>query len=372
MIKVPPAPRCLRKSLLDVGRAMFLAALVVLASCKPEKKADAPEIRPVRTVTVAREAAHETVVLTGHIQAQDELAVAFRIGGRMIERPVNVGDRVKPGEELAKLDPQNEVDALRSAQAGLAAAHALVTQTRAAFERQQSLLASGHTPRAQFDLAQKALLNAEAQADSAEAQVRVAANRVSDTILTADFPGVVTARGAESGEVVQAGQMIVRLAREGARDAVFDVPAQVLHSAPSNPVITVTLTDNPAVTTTGHVREVAPQANPVTRTFEVKVGLDHPPEAMRLGSTVNGMLKLDTAQVKALPASALTELNGKPAVWVVDPQHLTVSLRTIGVVRYDPGSVVISGGLKAGDIVVTAGVQALHPGQKVRLLGSAP
>ncbi len=149
-------------------------------------------------------------------------------------------------------------------------------------------------------------------------------------------------------------------------------PPQLLHSAPSNSVITVALTDNPAVTTTGQVREVAPQADPVTRTFEVKVGLADPPEAMRLGSTVNGTLKLDTAQVKALPASALTELNGKPAVWVVDPSHLTVALRTIGVVRFDPGSVVVSDGLEPGDIVVTAGVQALHPGQKVRLLGSAP
>lgn len=349
---------------------LLLAALVALAGCKREKEAAAPEPRPVRTVTVTQTADHETVVLTGQIEAQDDVSIAFRLSGRMIERPVNVGDHVTTGQELAKLDPQNEVDALRTAQANLAAAQALVRQTSAAFERQRELLSAGHASRANFDIAQKAFENARAQEDSAQAQVRIAATRVSYTILTANFPGVVTARGAEPGEVVQAGQMILRIAREGTRDAVFDVPAQVLHVAPKNPVITVSLTANPAVTTTGHVREVAPQANPVTRTFEVKVGLDNPPEAMRLGATVDGTMRLDVAQVKALPASALTELNGNPAVWIVDPKAMTVSLHNIGVLRFDPDAVVVADGLKPGDIVVTAGVQALHPGQKVRLLES--
>ncbi len=362
-------PRSSRRPAAIIAPFVLLSALLVLVSCGREEKAEAPPPRPVRTVTVTPESAHETVVLTGHVSAQDEVAVAFRIGGRLIERPVNVGDRVTTGQELAKLDPQDEVAALRSAQASLAAAQAAVTQTSAAFDRQRSLLASGHTPRAQYDQAEKALASARAQVDSAQAQVRIAKNRVTFTILTADFPGSVTARGAEPGEVVQPGQMIVRLAREGARDAVFDVPAQVLHMAPKNPAITVSLTDNPDVKTTGQVREVAPQADPVTRTFEVKVALDNPPEAMRLGSTVNGVMRLDAEQVKALPASALTELNGKPAVWVVDPKAMTVSLRTIGVVRFDPDSVVVSDGLQPGDIVVTAGAQALHPDQKVRLLG---
>ena len=351
------------------GIATLLAASVVLSACKPAKKPEVAEIRPVRTVTVAREAAHETVVLTGHIEAKDEVAVAFRIAGRVIERPVNVGDTVQHGQELARLDSQDEVNALRTAQANLAAAQSLLVKNRATFERQRTLLAQGHTPRAQFDQAQNALQNAQAQVDSGDAQVKTAANRVAFTILTADFDGAVTARGAEPGEVVQPGQMIVRIAREGARDAVFDVPAQLLHSAPKDPTITVSLTDNPAITTTGRVREVAPQADPVTRTFEVKVGLDDAPAAMRLGSTVNGTLTMDAAQVKALPASALTELNHQPAVWVVDQSNMTVSLHPVGVVRYGPGSVEISEGIQPGDVVVTAGVQALHPGQTVRLLG---
>lgn len=340
-----------------------------MSACDQKKEAAAPQPRPVRTVTATLQDAGETVLLTGHIQAEDEAAMAFRIGGRMTERFVNVGDQVKPGQELARLDPQNEVNALRSAQAALTAAQAQLTQARSAFERQRTLLAQGHTPRAQFDLAEKALRTAQAQVDDGEVQVRIAADRVSYTVLLADAAGTVTARGAEPGEVVQAGQMIVQLARQGGRDAVFDVPAQVLRAAPSDPRVTIRLTDDPGVTTIGRVREVAPQADPVTRTFRVKVGLTEPPEAMRLGSTVNGSIGLESERVISLPASALTELNNQPAVWIVDPSNLTVSLRNIELLRFDPGTVVVAHGVDTGDIVVTAGVQALHPGQKVRLLG---
>ena len=350
--------------------ACFVSALG-LAGCGKQDTAKAPEPRPVRTVTVKPSVAGETVVLTGHIAAEDEAALGFRIGGRMIQRFVNVGDTVKPGQELARLDPQDELNALRSAQAGLTAARAAVTQARAEFERQRTLLAQGHTPRAQFDVAEKALATAQAQADGAELQVNLAAIRVSDTVLQADAAGTVTARGAEPGEVVQPGRMIVTIARKNGRDAVFDVPAQVLRSAPSDPQVTVRLTDDPAVFTVGRVREVSPQADPVTRTFQVKVGLTDPPPAMLLGATVNGTLRLTSDKVIAIPASALTELNRQPAVWIVDPQKLTVSLRNIETLRFDPASVVVAHGLTPGDIVVTAGVQALHPGQTVRLLAKA-
>jgi RND family efflux transporter MFP subunit len=130
----------------------------------------------------------------------------------------------------------------------------------------------------------------------------------------------------------------------------------------------VHLAEDPTVTAMGRVREVGEQADPVTRTFQVKVGLTDPPPAMRLGSTINGSVQLNSAPVITIPASALTQFNQQPAVWIVDPSKLTVSMRNIDVLRYDPGTVIISYGLDTGDIVVTAGAQALHPGQKVRLL----
>ena len=129
--------------------------------------------------------------------------------------------------------------------------------------------------------------------------------------------------------------MIVRLARKDGRDAVFDVPAQLIRSAPSDPKITVSLTDDPAVVAQGRIREVAPQANPMTRTFEVKVGLTDPPPAMRLGATVIGRLETKAVPIIEIPATALTESNQQPAVWIVDPSNQTVSMRNVDVLRFD-------------------------------------
>ncbi len=343
----------------------------VLAGCDRGQEAKTPAPRPVRTLTVERAPAIESVVLTGQVQAQNEASMAFRIGGRMIERPVNVGDTVKAGQLLAKLDPVNELNALRSAQAALSAAEGQLIQAENAFDRQDRLLASGFTTRANWDQAQQALRTARSQVDDAEAQLEIAHDRVGFTELKADVDGTVTARGAEPGEVVQAGQMIVQLARRDGRDAVFDVPPQVLRTAPPDAEIIVRLTSDPSVTAIGRVREVAPQADPQTRNFPVRVGINQPPASMLLGSTVSGTLKIAGAPVMALPATALTSSNDKPAVWVVDPAASTVSLRNVSIVRHDPGTVIVADGIDPGEVVVTAGVQALHPGQTVRLVGAA-
>jgi RND family efflux transporter MFP subunit len=348
--------------------ALMLATLVV--GCNDKQEAGEPVPRPVRTMTVEKSEAGTPVVLNGHIEALDEAALGFRISGRMIERNVRVGDRVEPGQVLARLEALNEMNALRAAKAEFVAAQAKLTQVSNHFERQQTLLAQGWTTRANFDQAERELRTAEAQVDAAEAHLKSAHDQVDFTELTADAEGVVTAVGAEPGEVVQAGQMIVSIARKEGRDAVFDVPAQVLRAAPSNPVIDVQLANDPSVKAVGHVRQVAPQADPVTRTFEVKVGLSHPPEAMLLGAAVTGTMQMEAVPLIEIPASALTKFDGHPAVWVVDPKTLTVSARNVEILRFDPTTVTVSEGLDEGDVVVAAGVQALHPGQKVRLLGS--
>ncbi len=356
------------KASLGVLMAVLLA--VPLTGCGGDDPDDPTVVRPVRTVTVEKREAATAITLTGRVESSDEAALGFRIGGRMIERQANVGDRVKAGQTLARLEPQNEMNALRADQANLVAAQARLTEARNRFERQQTLLGQGWTTRANFDLAEKAWRTSQAQVDAADAQLQAAHDLVSFTELKADAPGVVTSIGAEAGEVVQAGQMIVRLARQDGRDAVFDVPAQVLRSVPGDAEITVRLTGDTGIQAVGRVREVAPSADPVTRTFGVKVGLDAPPEAMRLGATVTGTLKSDADPFIEVPATALTKINQQPAVWIVDPATQTVSLRNVEVTRFDPASVAISQGLDSGEVVVTAGVQALHPGQKIRLLGS--
>jgi RND family efflux transporter MFP subunit len=348
----------------------LLAAVIVplLAGCRSEEEQAPDPVRPVRTVTVSETTAGEPLSLSGTVQAVNEVSAAFRIAGRVIERAVNVGDRVSPGQVLARLDSQNELNALKSAEAGEAAAEGQLVQARNSFGRQESLLRSGFTTKANHDQARQALQTAQSRLDDARAQLRIARDRVDFTELRADAAGTVTARGAEAGEVVQPGQMIVQIAREGGRDAVFDVPAQLIRQMPSDPAVSVALTDAPDVTARGRVREVSPQADPVTRTFRVRVGLIDPPEAMRLGSTVRGTATTESLPRITLAASALTSSEGRPAVWVVDPQALTVALRPVELAGFGVATATISEGLAPGDIVVTAGVQALHPGQQVRLL----
>ena len=177
--------------------------------------------------------------------------------------------------------------------------------------------------------------------------MRIAQDQLSYTVLFADAPGVVTAVGAEPGEVVRAGQMIVQVAREGGRDAVFDVPEQLIRTGPRDPVVQIALTNDPQVRAIGRVREVSPQADPATRTFQVKVGDHRSARGDAAGLHRHRPHQAVRPSGVEVPASALTEANGRPAVWVVDPQSQTVSLRNVDVLRYDPASVVDFAG--AGD-----------------------
>jgi RND family efflux transporter MFP subunit len=289
----------------------------------------------------------------------------------MIDRPVRVGDAIRPGQLLARLDASNEESSLASARAQLASAQAQAVEQRNNLNRQRELLNQRFISQAAFDQFSANAKSAEAAVTSARSQVELAQNRVSYTRLIADAPGTVAAVGAEPGEVVPAGRMVVQAARKEGRDAVFDVPAQIKDRAPSNPEITVALTTDASVTAKGRVREVAPRADPVTGTFKVRVGLIDPPAGLRLGSTVTGTMRLETAAAIEIPGSALVRAGAQSAVWIVDPKTQTVSQRPIRVAGHDAERVVVAEGLEPGDVVVTAGVQALHSGQRVRLLGAA-
>jgi len=345
---------------------------LLLAGCGRGQDDETRAPRPVRTVAIEKGKFGETVELTGSIQPENEVALSFRIGGRIVERFVGTGDAVKAGQVLARLDPQNEQNSLRSAQARLTAAQGRLREARNVFAREQSLLSRRYTTKTRFDQAQTAVETAQSDIEDATAQLKIAQDRVSYTELKTDTAGTIVARAAETGEVVQSGQLIFRLARQGGWDAVFDVPARMINTAPREAAVALSLTDDPSVTATGRVRQVDPAADPNTRTFRVRVTILSPPPAMRLGASITGRIRLDPSSGIAIPPSALTEADGKPAVWIVDPAAMTVSLRNIGVSRFTGDAVFVSDGLRPDDIVVTAGVQALHPGQKVRLLDKRP
>lgn len=352
------------------GLTLPLALVMVLqvASCKTEDDAETEvPVRPVRVVTVTEQTVGSAVTLAGTVESKVQVDLAFRIGGLVAERLVDVGDRIDAGQILARLDAADEENGLRAAAASLLAAEGQLGEARDNHDRQRQLYDRGFVARAALDRAETALTNTTSQVDAARAQYLIAQRRLNDTALYADAPGVVTMVGAEPGEVVPAGRPIVQVARDGGIDAVFDVPAAILETSPANPEVSVALSQSPSVRAEGRVREISPRADPVTGTFRVRVGLIDPPAELRLGSTVTGTARFGDVNTIEVPATALTRSDTGPAVWVVDPDSLTVSLRDIEVDRFLPASVSIASGIVPGDLVVTAGVQALRPGQPVRL-----
>ncbi len=359
-------------SLPRAALAAFIASSILLSACNRVEESRPPEIRPVRAVTIAKALAGDVITLNGTVQAQTEINQAFRIGGRLVERSVNVGDTIRAGQPIARLDSQNEETSLVAARAQLDAARARQTEAQGMYVRMRDLVAERAVSRAQFEASESAAQAAASAVQSATSQVTLAQTRVEDTRLAANVGGVVTAQGAEPGEVVGAGQMIIQVARDGGRDAVFDIPPRAKGNLSLNAPISVVLTADPKVSAGAVVREISPRADPVTGTFRIRAKLTNPPADMRLGSTITGRLRLTAAEVIEIPPSAVVRADRQAAVWVVDTKTGTVSSRPIEIKSSDPNRVEVASGLNPGDVVVTAGVQALRPGQKVSLLKAAP
>lgn len=338
---------------------------LALAACGEADKQAARPPSPVKAQIVAASQQTSSVVLTGEIRARVQSDLAFRSPGRIAERFVEVGDHVAAGQVLAKLESQEQVADVASATAGVQSAEATLRQVTAAFERQKALLAGGFTTQSNYDNAQQALQAAQAALDSARSNLGTAGEQLDYTALTADASGVVVARNAEAGQVVEAAQAIFTVARDGQRDAIFDVYEGLLARHPVNDAVEIALVSDPSVRATGRIREVAPAIDPSTGTVRVKIAIDAPPAAMTLGAAVMGVARFQPSDVFLLPAGAFFTKGGNPAVWTVDPRSHVASIRPVVIDSYRTGELLIRSGLKAGDIVVTSGVQLLIPGQIV-------
>lgn len=357
----------------SAGPAVAIITAVLLAlplgGCKKEQQETPHSIRPVRTVVVDRRDVADAIVLTGAMRARDEVSLAFRLPGKMIERTLEVGDEVRAGQTVARLDDNIERSSRDAAQAELLSAQAVLDEAQISEKRKSSLLADHAVSQYDYDLALRQMKTARAQVEAAQARLNAAEEQLRYTELKSDANGVVTATGAKAGEVVQAGQMILKVAHQDGRDAVFDMPAWVIRDGVSlNHEIDVSLADQPAISTVGRIREISPQADPVTRNYEVKVELPSPPAGMFLGATVVGRLKRDTVSLVEIPSTALTTLKDKPAVWVMEDSGHRVRRREIVIDRYTPQSVLVREGLQPGERIVTAGVQELHEEQIVKEL----
>lgn len=342
------------------------ALILAFSACQKQEKTAAAPIRPVRTMAVEFRESGDILSLTGEIQPRYQADIGFRVSGKILQRPVDVGTEVKKGDLIALLDPQQFRQDLEVAKSEVAAAQAEVTRSQAQEARQRELLKNGHTTRVKYDQALKSFKTAEAQLDATRAKQVQASENLGYTELKADKDGVITAVGADAGQVVSAGQMVVRLAQPGEREAVFNVAEGALKNPPKSPTVVVHLVSNPDIKDTGTVRYVSPQADPETRTYTVRVSLPDAPPQMRLGANVVGTVTLNQARTVTIPGSALFQKDGKAAVWLVGKDH-TVQLKPITVDRYQGDSVIVGGGLAQGEVVVTAGVQKLLPGEKVSL-----
>jgi RND family efflux transporter MFP subunit len=342
----------------------IIALTVVTAGCNSETRTPEP-VRPVLS-TVLEPARPDSAVVLGTVDARFKNELSFRLLGRLIERPVNVGDSVARGETLAVLDSTALELAMRSAQADLAKSQAQFVNASGIEDRQRILIASNTTTKAMLDSAEQARAGAEASVARAEANLKKALEQLGYAKLTSDFAGVVTAVGAEVGQVVQPGQTVVTVARPDIREAVVDIGADLPLPLRVGLPFTVSLLLQPDVQIQGEIREIAPQADAATRMQRVRIALNDPPPSFRLGATVTAALGRDLPSTLRVPASAVLTRDGEDCVWVVDLPESTVSLRKVTLSREGREIDVISG-LDAGTRVVTAGTHSLTPGQHVRI-----
>ena len=361
----------LKEQLASKKWAMALIALWIISSALSacSKKEQVDDIRPVRYIVVNRDAIEDQFLLTGQLRARDEVSLAFRLSGKLIERLVDVGDMVKAGQIVARLDPENEKNARNAAEAAYEAAQAVLEQAQANERRANNLIKRNAISQSDYEVALRQLKTAQAEVNSAQAKLNLSEDQLRYTELKAEADGVITDKGAEPGEVVPAGRMILLLARQEGRDAVFDMPAKIIREGLSDQQqVDVRLADNPDIATSGQVREISPQADPATRTHKVKVALHTASPEMLLGSTVIGSFKLRAATQIKIPSSALNMSEGNSAVWVIDAQDNAVHIRPVTIARYTQDSIIIAEGLQTGERVVTAGAQTLHEGQIVKLM----
>ena len=348
----------------------LVAAALVLSACSKPAPPEEP-IRSVKVITVGVDSIHSGAEFAGEVRARVESRLGFRVAGKIVRRQAELGQRVKAGDVLAQLDPQDYQLAAQAGQAQVVAALTNRDLAAADFKRFKELRDQNFISSAELERRDAALKAAQAQLDQAQAQSKGQGNQAAYTTLVADVSGVITAVEAEPGQVVAAGTPVLRIAQDGPRDVVFAVPEDKVAMIKVGSSVEVHAWAGKTAFK-GLVREVAASADPVTRTFSVKVGLEgqEAKDLLALGTTVSIVPQAfdrSGVQVIKVPTSALRQEGKTSAVWVLDTNSMTVKLQPVQIATADGNEVVIAGGLQPGMQVVSAGVHVLSPGQKVTL-----
>lgn len=350
--------------------ALLLIPLALMAGCKGEAAVEEEAVRPVKVAVVEAAVRGRKLTYSGVVRARIESAVGFRVAGKIVERSVNVGDRVDVDRTIARLDDTDLRLAETGAKAAVAAARTRRDVARDNLERAEVLLPKAVISQAAYDTRRNEMDAAVAALEAAEAQLRQAVNAVGYATLKADKAGIVTAVTGEPGQVVNAGQAVITLADASETEIAVAVPEQDAGRLAAGQPAKITLWAGPRASIEGRIREIAGQADAASRTYAVRIAVSMPPQEMRLGMTASVAIGIeDAAGPVVVPLAALAESDGGPVVFVVDPQSKAVRKRPVTIGGIADNGVRIAGGLSGGEMVVTAGVQFLRDGMRVRLPG---
>ncbi|MCM2292463.1 efflux RND transporter periplasmic adaptor subunit [Allorhizobium sp. BGMRC 0089] len=351
---------------------LLLAALVLTGCGDDSKDAAKPVVRPVLSVVLGENDPDQTG-FAGMIQPRYQVDLSFRMFGRVIARDVSVGDRVEKDQVVAALDPAALNFALVSAKGSVNNAKAQYDNAAATEKRQSILLQQNNISSQQYEAARQALASAEAALVQAKASLSKAEEQRGYADLKAEYDGIVTATHIEVGQTVAAGQAAITIAKPDIREALVDLPVEQAGRVHVGSRFTVVLEMNPLKTTPGHVREIAPQVDVLTRTRRIKIALDAPGPDFRIGSTVKVFMSRTADEGFIVPVTSLLTEDGKTFVWIADPDKQTVSRQAVTVLsRFDRDATIGGAGLKAGLHVVVAGVHSLKEGQAVKIPQTPP
>lgn len=359
----------LSSSRLAASMVVLSSALLMAACHKPVEKTE--DIRPVRVIQVAPQGVAQSTEFSGDVRSRTESKLGFRVGGKVLSRKVDVGNLVKRGQVLMTLDAGDLQLAQSQARAALVAAESNRDLAKAERSRFQDLLNNKFVSQAVFDAKDTAYKAAQASAEQAQAAFKLQGNQAGYTQLVADVDGVVASVEADVGQVVAPGVPVVLLAKSGDKEVQFGIPEDRVELMRALPEVQVRLWSNPRQLIKGKLREISPQADPVTRTYAARVTLVNAPQDVKLGQTAYVSYQLNSPQALIrVPLTAMYQEKSLTSVWVVDGG--VVKLVPVVVAGVSGNDVLIAQGLQTGQKVVTAGVHVLKPGQKVKILDPEP
>jgi RND family efflux transporter MFP subunit len=348
-----------------------LALLLLLSACGKAPPAKVEEVRPVKVMKVGASSAGRTVEYAGEVRPRHETRLAFRVGGKIVARLVEVGTNVRAGQPVARLDPADLALAAASAKAQMDSLEAERNLAAAELKRYAELRQKNFISQAEYERRTSAYTTADAKLEAVRAQYRQSANQAAYATLAADTSGVITAIEAEAGQVVAAGQTVARLAQPGEKEIAVAVPESQRDLIESAKELTVTLNAVPGRSWKGRLREFSPIADPATRTYAARVTVLEAGEQMDLGMSARvAAVGAQPSVGFELPIAALYSRNDTPHVWVVDAGGV-VRLAPVKIRGMAGERVLIESGLKEGDVVVIAGANLIRAGQQVRILDAS-